>query len=368
MKKLTSFVALLLSAQTTMAAVPTLALTFNTDVQVYQASESQEVKIHKAAELIKQVVASEEFRLAVLNHTYNGVKKFVDNNGLTNLEIYHRFLDGVERLDPIKDNEMDLEIETYYEATNTVGYTYPSSSRIYMNTKYLSTYTAAQVSRNMTHEWLHKIGFGHASSYSVSRDYSVPYGIGSIMERLAAKAATSYLNSVSNLTLTSTASTVYLKWAAGSSSAGITEYKIYRVPEGSTTAYLQGTTTSLSFSRPVPVGDATYYIKTVADDGRTINSEEVSYVRFFLTAPTNLTLTKSTSNVTLKWRAANASEGLRYYRVYRQLEGSSSIYLQGTTTSLSFTQSRPLRNATYYIRAEDLEGNSVKSSEVKFFR
>ena len=151
-----------------------------------------------------------------------------------------------------------------------------------MNTKYLSTYTPAQVSRNMTHEWLHKIGFGHASSYSVSRDYSVPYGIGNIMERLAEKAAT--------------------------------------------------------------------------------------YVRYFLTAPTNLALRKYSSSLTVKWGASSSSEGLRSYKVYRQLEGSSAVYLQGTTTSLSFSQAKPTRSATYYVRAEDLEGNTVKSSEVRYFK
>lgn len=368
MKKLTGFAALVLSIQTSLAAVPTHALTFDTNVEVFEASDAQIDKIMKAEELIKEVVASEEFRTAVLNHSYNGVKKFVDNNGLTNLEIYNKFLDGVERLNGLKDNEMDLDIETYYESTNTVGYTYPSTNRIYMNTKYLSTYTPGQVSRNMTHEWLHKIGFGHATNYSVSRDYSVPYGIGSIMERLTEKAAASYLRPAANLTLSSTSSSVLLRWTAGSSSAGITEYKVYRIPEGSTTAYLQGSTTALSFGQSLPSVGASYYVKAVARDGKTINSENISYVRFFLTAPTNFTLYRSTTSVTLKWGASSASEGIRYYKIYRQLEGSSSIYLQGTTTSWAFSQTRPSKSATYYIRAEDLEGNTIKSGEIKFYR
>lgn len=164
--------------------VPTNATTFDTNLSLRKFSADQEDKVLEAAELIRQVVASEEFKDAVLNHTYNGQKTFVDSQGLTNAQIYNKFLQGAEKLTPAKNNAMDVELELYYENTTTIGYTYPNTRRIWMNTKYFDRYTAAQVAGNLTHEWLHKLGFGHASSSTASRPYSVPYAIGYIMVRL----------------------------------------------------------------------------------------------------------------------------------------------------------------------------------------
>ncbi len=188
MKKFFSVLALTLvsfSGQT-FASVPTQALTFDTNITTYSMTSSQEAKIQSAEYKIKKVVGSDAFRTKILNFTYNGMKKFNNNNGLTNTQIYQKILDGMENFKAIKNNAMDLNIKVYYENTSTVGYTTPSSSYINMNTKFFNTYTANQVAGNMTHEWLHKLGFDHATYYSPSRDYSVPYAIGKIMRDLAA--------------------------------------------------------------------------------------------------------------------------------------------------------------------------------------
>ncbi len=177
----------LLLALPAFAVVPTLALTFDTNVRTYGMSSSQEAKIQSAERKIRDVIASEAFRTRVLNHTYKGKKTFVDNMGLTNAQIYNKILAGAERLSPSKDNQMDLKIKVYYQNSNVVGYTTPKSDTINMNTKFLNKYSATNVTRNMIHEWLHKVGFDHAKTYSTARDYSVPYAIGSIMEKLAAQ-------------------------------------------------------------------------------------------------------------------------------------------------------------------------------------
>jgi hypothetical protein len=168
------------------AAVPNLALTWDTNVTTIGMTSSQEAKIQGAERKMQAVIASDAFRTKILNHTYGGRKTFVNNNGLTNSQIYIKMLEGAEKLKPAKNNTMDLTIKTYYENSSTVGYTMTGSSTINMNTKFLNSYTSNNVSRNMIHEWLHKIGFGHAVSYSTSRDYSVPYAVGRIMEQLAA--------------------------------------------------------------------------------------------------------------------------------------------------------------------------------------
>jgi hypothetical protein len=175
----------IVAANSSFAVVPTLALTFDTNVTTYGMTSTQEAKIQRAEEKIRDVIGSEAFRTKVLNHTWNGIKQFNNNNGLTNSQIYTKILQGAEKLLPTKDNEMDLKIKVYYENSSTVGYTSSSSSYINMNTKYLNSYTPDSVAGNMTHEWLHKLGFSHSSTYSTSRNYSVPYAIGNIMRELA---------------------------------------------------------------------------------------------------------------------------------------------------------------------------------------
>lgn len=164
--------------------LPNEAYTFDADLNYINTTVVEEEKFNKAVELIKKIVATEEFRAKILNHTYNGVKTFVDNGGLSNAQVYQKVLDAAETLKPIKNNKMEMEVELYYAATNTVGYTYPNTSRIWVNTKYFNTYAIPSVAANLMHEWLHKLGFKHAVAYSISRNYSVPYAIGSIIRSL----------------------------------------------------------------------------------------------------------------------------------------------------------------------------------------
>lgn len=167
--------------------VPSEAYLFDANIQFHNFTPEQEAKVLKAVEIIKKVIQSKEFKDRVINYTYNGKKQFVDNKGMTNEQIYQTLLDGREDLLPTIDNEMDLELKLYYSWTSTVGYTYPDVLLIHMNTKFFNPYTPSEVAGNVFHEWTHKLGFDHASSYSVSRDSSVPYAIGYLIEELGKK-------------------------------------------------------------------------------------------------------------------------------------------------------------------------------------
>ncbi|MES2526084.1 MAG: hypothetical protein V4598_03320 [Bdellovibrionota bacterium] len=164
--------------------VPEEASTFEASIKFVNFEVEQEEKVHKAIDIIKKVIASDEFRTRVINYQYNGNQAYVDNKGLTNEEIYLKLLKGVETLIPEEDYEMDLELELYYSSKNTVGYTYPNTVRIWMNTKYFTPYTPTQVAGNIFHEWTHKLGFDHASTYSIARDSSVPYAVGYLIRDL----------------------------------------------------------------------------------------------------------------------------------------------------------------------------------------
>lgn len=167
--------------------VPEEAYHFDASVKFMNFDTDQAKKVETAIDIIKKVIASAEFRTHVLNFTYNGKRTFVDNGGLTNEQIYLKLLKGAEKLLPEENYEMDLELELYYSSKSTVGYTYPNTVRIWMNTKFFNVFTPAQVAGNVFHEWTHKLGFDHASSYSVSRDSSVPYALGYLMRDLGKK-------------------------------------------------------------------------------------------------------------------------------------------------------------------------------------
>lgn len=174
--------------------VPAEALLFDINVTLTKFDANDEIKVRKAFAIIKKVIATKEFKDRVINFTYGSKNTFVDAEGLSNDQIYQKLLDGSEDLIPGNDHEMNLDLELYYASTSTVGYTYASGLRIWMNTKFFDKYTTSEVAGNVFHEWTHKLGFGHASSYSVSRDSSVPYALGYLIEELGKKYEQSQLN------------------------------------------------------------------------------------------------------------------------------------------------------------------------------
>lgn len=150
-------------------------------------STKQEKKINAASRLIRKIIRSEEFKEKILNHVWKGKKSFADSAGLSNAQIYQKILKGSERQTDLgPNNTMDLEIELYTDNDSiTIGYTYPSIVRIFMNRKYFNKFRPYQVADNMMHEWLHKIGFTHAVKDTPERPYSVPYAVGYIVKGIA---------------------------------------------------------------------------------------------------------------------------------------------------------------------------------------
>lgn len=145
---------------------------------------AQKAKVAEAERKIIAVVNSDKFKQKVLDFTYNGKKEFVDNNGLSNAEIYEKVFNGAEALQPALNYQMDITLTMYKSMTSTVGYTYPSVLKVWTNSKYHNSFSACDVVGNVFHEWVHKLGFSHADSHNKSRPYSVPYGLGYLVADL----------------------------------------------------------------------------------------------------------------------------------------------------------------------------------------
>lgn len=144
----------------------------------------QTKKMRKALILLEKTVRSEKFKQKVLAHTYKGSKTYYRHRGMSNEQIYAAILKGAEVLNPVEDGVMNLSMTLYHSQTNTVGYTYPDTNQIWVNTKYFDRYTLAEVANNAMHEWLHKIGFEHSFYNNDDRPFTVPYAIGEIVEEI----------------------------------------------------------------------------------------------------------------------------------------------------------------------------------------
>ena len=168
------------------ASVPETARTFDFNIITNSLPRLKEEKILNSIIILKKIFSSPEFKDRILNHEYLSEKKFYFNKGLSNGQIYKKILSGMEELYPWKNNTMDVEIEFYTDLeSNVIGYTRSDTMKVWMNNKYFNKHTLAELASNLTHEWLHKLGFDHEKERTDDRKYSVPYAIGYIVRELA---------------------------------------------------------------------------------------------------------------------------------------------------------------------------------------
>lgn len=184
--KLSLFLLLFLLSPLARAFLPHHAYTFDFNIRTEQEiTWEQEQKILRALDIIRQVIMMPEFRDQILKHRFQGKRGFQYDQGLSNHQIYQRILEGAERLQPFKNNRMDLLLEFYTDYdSNVIGYTLPSTMKVWINNKYFETNSDAQVAANLIHEWLHKLGFHHDRERTVERRSSVPYAVGRIVREL----------------------------------------------------------------------------------------------------------------------------------------------------------------------------------------
>lgn len=154
-------------------------------------NQAQADKLNAAKKLVELVINSRLFKERVLNFTYNGQKIFVQNNGLSNQQVYDLLMTGAERYprqNP-SDSTMNFDLELYtpkwYQSNNVLGYTSQNTETIYINKNFYNRAEVNEIAMNLTHEWCHKMGFDHDFKSTSRRPFSVPYGIGYLVRDLA---------------------------------------------------------------------------------------------------------------------------------------------------------------------------------------
>ena len=184
----------LMTAATSAYAGTTGGLSVNFQKTTY-FSQTQFDKLVQAKQLIETVINSEDFKAAVLNFKYDGKNEFVQNNGMTNQQIYDFLMTGAEQFpkQTSADKAMDFNIELYTSSwfgRGTLGYTNIDDPTIHINTRFYNPAQVNAVAMNMVHEWTHKMGFDHDANRTARRDFSVPYAIGYLIRDLGAKMKT----------------------------------------------------------------------------------------------------------------------------------------------------------------------------------
>jgi hypothetical protein len=123
----------------------------------------------------KRIVSSKKFHDMILAHKFTTTSRSASY-------VYENILDANEKLQPTKDNEIDMGVKFYYAATTIIGYTNGGITYINVNTKYFDTYNEVSVCSNLMHEYMHKLGYDHSSA----KDYnSVPYFVGTAVKETA---------------------------------------------------------------------------------------------------------------------------------------------------------------------------------------
>jgi hypothetical protein len=128
-----------------------------------------ELKKNQAAVVkIKEVVQGDCFKNELLN------RKLIQTSGKTSLQVLETLLNA----------DVQIKLSMYRKRLSKVhGYTYEKSDTINLNRKYHNNYGICSVANNLSHEWSHKVGFGHDYKPSLQRPYSVPYSMNAIFEK-----------------------------------------------------------------------------------------------------------------------------------------------------------------------------------------
>jgi len=153
-------------------------------------SDQQYEKLMQAKALVELIVNSAAFKERILNFTYNGEKSFVQNNGMSNQQIYDDLMAGAEvyPTQSAVDHKMDFDLALYkpkfYQSNNVLGYTDSSTSVIHINRNFYNQASVNEIAMNLVHEWVHKMGFDHDFNSTPRRPYSVPYAVGYIVRDL----------------------------------------------------------------------------------------------------------------------------------------------------------------------------------------
>lgn len=143
---------------------------------------AQVSRITRLTKVVEKIINSEKFKTRVLGSYYKGKLQFYDTT-LNNEQVYETIRRGNE-LKSGNDYRWDLSIGVKHSRCSTLGWTYPNIREFYFNSCGFDQRSDSGLAGTICHEYNHKLGFSHSVQYTKSREYSVPYAIGTICAEL----------------------------------------------------------------------------------------------------------------------------------------------------------------------------------------
>lgn len=167
-----------------------------------ELGEYQKEKFERALAILEEVLNSKKFKERVLSYTRKDGKRLFQKNYLwdnssellTNEDVLEIILNGNEHSRPNTLSEMNInsyvKVCRFWEYIGTwcrrvIGSTNPHHSKwIKLNWKFYKEFEIPQMVNNLTHEWIHLLGFLHGKK---NLHEEVPYVVGKIAGQVAAE-------------------------------------------------------------------------------------------------------------------------------------------------------------------------------------
>lgn len=139
-------------------------------------SGEQELRFRHIAAGVERVINLKSFEEMVKAHSYQGKNYFVDTQD-TPAQVFAKITS--------KDWLLEYRIERM-RSNRVIGYTLPSVPWIAFNSKFWYKLDDSEIAANICHEYGgHKFGrYNHSMKWNKARDYSAPYGLGTICKTL----------------------------------------------------------------------------------------------------------------------------------------------------------------------------------------
>lgn len=147
-------------------------------------------KIHKSFDVIEAVINSQEFKERVVSYKGQSGKGYTESNNLSNQQVYDFLMTGKELINgEATQGEINFDLKRHYFGwyfnKKVVAETAPGvNNTVKLSQYFYSFFDVHQMAANLTHEWIHLMGFYHVNSKAKD---SVPYAVGNIMGELAEK-------------------------------------------------------------------------------------------------------------------------------------------------------------------------------------
>ena len=154
---------------------------------------AQQQIMYGAIKKFEQVMNSDELKNMILNYSCSLGNQFADNQNLSNQQIFEKIFAGEEDYQAGTDYTADLFLvlvpkrKPLFSRNPAIGYGRPKQKEIYTYSWWFNGTQDYEYAGHIAHEWSHKVGFDHSFGPTPTRDFSVPYAFGNIIEKLAKK-------------------------------------------------------------------------------------------------------------------------------------------------------------------------------------